>query len=147
MMLVEHILDAARRRLVILNRESPLCEAAGVLMDPNTPLALVCDDGVAVGVISRTDVLRALAESGGDTLNICADAIMTKGVFSCRPHQLLQEVWEIMNARSLRCAPILDDDGRPQGVLHARDVASALLEEVTNEEVLLRDYVLGIGYQ
>jgi len=52
-----------------------------------------------------------------------------------------------MNARSLRCVPILDDSGRPQGVVHARDLARALLDEVTEEEVLLRDYVLGVGYQ
>ncbi len=52
-----------------------------------------------------------------------------------------------MNSRALPCAPILDDGGRPQGVLHARDVAIALLDEVTYEELLLRDYVMGVGYQ
>jgi hypothetical protein len=32
-------------------------------------------------------------------------------------------------------------------VLHARDVAMALIDEVNTEEVLLRDYVMGVGYQ
>jgi hypothetical protein len=32
-------------------------------------------------------------------------------------------------------------------VLHARDVAMALIDEVNGEEVLLRDYVMGVGYQ
>jgi CBS domain-containing protein len=72
---------------------------------------------------------------------------MTKPVVSCRVEQPLQEVWTIMTARSLRCAPILDHEGRPQGVVHARDVALALLDEETHEEELLRDYVMGIGYQ
>jgi len=31
--------------------------------------------------------------------------------------------------------------------VHARDVAIALLDEVNYEEVLLRDYVMGVGYQ
>ncbi len=44
-------------------------------------------------------------------------------------------------------AVAVDEAGRPLGVVHARDVARALLDEVTYEEVLLRDYVLGIGYQ
>ena len=52
-----------------------------------------------------------------------------------------------MNSRTLPCAPILDDDGRAQGVLHARDVAIALLDEVNYEELLLRNYVMGVGYQ
>jgi len=31
-------------------------------------------------------------------------------------------------------------------VLNARDALQALLEEVENEESLLRDYVMGIGF-
>jgi CBS domain-containing protein len=52
-----------------------------------------------------------------------------------------------MGAGNHRCAPVLDDSGRPRGVVQARDVARALLDEATTEEVLLRDYILGIGYQ
>ena len=52
-----------------------------------------------------------------------------------------------MSSRTLPSAAILDDDGRAQGVLHARDVAIALIGEVNYEEVLLRDYVMGVGYQ
>jgi len=51
-----------------------------------------------------------------------------------------------MKSRILSCAPILDNDGRPQGVLHARDVALALIGEANYEESLLRDYVMGVGY-
>jgi CBS domain-containing protein len=148
MLLVEHILDAARARLATLGRESLVSDAAQILINPSTPLAVVCDgEGIVVGVISRTDVVKVFASARADALSTCADAIMTRCVLSCQPHQSLQQVWEIMSARSLRCAPILDNRGRPQGVLHARDLASALLEEVTYEELLLRDYVLGIGYQ
>jgi CBS domain-containing protein len=76
-----------------------------------------------------------------------AGAIMTSPVVSCHVDQPLQRVWETMNARSVRCVPILDASGRPHGVAHARDLACALLDEVNEEEVLLRDYVLGVGYQ
>ena len=148
MMLVEHILDTGRKRLAILGRNSLAEDAAKILTNPSMPLVLVCDtDGIAVGLITRTDALRVLANARGDALATRADAMMNRCVFSCRADQPLQKVWEGMSARSLRCAPVLDSDGRPLGVLHARDVASALLEEVTNEELQLRDYVLGIGYQ
>jgi len=52
-----------------------------------------------------------------------------------------------MNSRTLPGAPIVDEDGRAQGLLRARDVALALIDEGTYEEGLLRDYVTGIGYQ
>jgi CBS domain-containing protein len=148
MILVQHILEDARRRLAVLSREALICEAADILVNPNTPLTVVCDgQGIAVGVISSTDIVKVLSAQRVDAIKMNTGAIMTSPVLSCRVDQPLQRVWETMNARSLRCIPILDDSGRPQGVVHARDLARALLDEVAEEEVLLRDYVLGVGYQ
>jgi CBS domain-containing protein len=148
MILVQHILEDARRRLAVLSREASVCDAAAILANANTPLIVVCDsEGIAVGVVSRTDVVKLFSRARGDAFNTNAEAIMTKPVCSCHVDQTLQSVWATMGARSLRCSPVLDNCRRPQGVVHARDVARALLDEVTDEEVLLRDYVLGIGYQ
>jgi CBS domain-containing protein len=148
MMLVQHILENARRRLAVLSREASACDAAEILANANTPLVVVCDgDGIAVGVVSRTDIVKLFSCARGDAFNANAEAIMTTSVHSCHVDQTLQSVWATMSARCLRCAPVLDNSRRPQGIVHARDIARALLDEVTNEEVLLRNYVLGIGYQ
>jgi CBS domain-containing protein len=147
MIMVKHILEDARGRLAVISREASICDAAGILANVNTPLIVVCDDeGVAVGVISSTDILRAFGSARGDAVNMKAEAIMTTPVLSCRVDQALQPLWTTMGAQSLRCAPVLDDSRRPQGVVHARDIARALLDEATSEELSLRDYVLGIGY-
>jgi CBS domain-containing protein len=147
MILVKHILEAAQKRLVVLSQEASLFDAARILANRDTPLVVVCDsDGIAVGVISSSHVIKVLATAGVDALGFNAGAIMTKPVLSCHVDETLQQVWAVMNSRTLPCAPILDHDGRAQGVLHARDVAIALLEEVNYEEILLRDYVMGVGY-
>jgi CBS domain-containing protein len=148
MTFVKHVLEAARKRLAVLNREASLFDVARVLADLNTPLVVVCDsDGIAVGVVSSSHVINILASSGVDALGFNAGAIMTKPLLTCHADESLQQVWAVMNSRTLQCAPILDDVGRAQGVLHARDVAVALLDEVSSEEVLLRDYVMGVGYR
>ena len=148
MTLVLHILEAARKRLAVLSREASLFEAAEILANRNTPLAVVCDkDGTAAGVITRSDVVKVLATARVDACGLKAEAIMAETMLSCRLEDPLQGLWAIMNSRYLRSIPILDDDGRPLGVVYARDVASALLDEVNHEEVLLRDYVMGVGYQ
>jgi CBS domain-containing protein len=148
MILVQHILDDARKRLAVLSREALIAEAAEFLANPNTPLAVVCDaDRVAVGVVASSDIVKALARARGDAHKMNVGDIMTSPVLSCHVDQKLQAVWEALNARFLRCVPVLDDSGRPQGVVHARDIARALLEEVNEEELSLRDYVLGVGYQ
>jgi CBS domain-containing protein len=148
MILVKHILETAQKRLAVLSLEASLFDAARILKNRDTPLVVVCDsNGVAVGVIASGHILNALATAGADALSLNAGAIMTKPLLSCRPDEYLQQVWGAMTARTLPCAPILDDDGRVQGVLHARDVALALIDEVNYDEVLLRDYVMGVGYQ
>ena len=148
MTLVKHILEAARKRLAVLSREASLFDAARILANRDTPLVVVCDsDGIAIGVISSNHVINVLATAGVDAFSLNAGAIMTKPVLSCRVDENLQQIWTVMNSRILPCAPIVDDHGRAQGVLHARDVAIALIDEVNYEEVLLRDYVMGVGYQ
>ena len=148
MLLVQNILDGARKRLAVISQEASICDAAQILKNPHTPLAVVCNsDGRAVGVLSRGDIVNVLANTGADAHATSVGAVMTKAMFSCHVDHPLQGVWDTLNTRSLRSAPVLDSDGRPQGVVHARDLACALLEEVNYEELLLRDYVLGVGYQ
>jgi len=148
MVLVKHVLESARKRLAVLSTEASLFDAARILANRDTPLIVVCDaDGIAVGVIASGHVLDALATAGLDAVGFNAGAIMTKPLLTCHVDEYLQEVWAVMNSRMLPCAPLLDDDGRAQGVLHARYVAIALIDEVSYEEVLLRDYVMGVGYQ
>jgi CBS domain-containing protein len=145
---VKDILEAAQKRLAVVSREASLVEAAQAVANPNTPLAVVCDsDRIVVGVIAPSHIVKALASTGTAASDLSAGAIMTEPVLTCHIDDPLQQVWSIMNSRTLPCAPILDQDGRPQGIIHARDVAMVLLEEVNYEEGLLRDYVMGVGYE
>ena len=150
MILVKHILEPARKRLAVLSLEASICDVAQSLanQDTHTPLVVVCDsDGIAVGVIAPIHIVNILATAGVDALGFKAGAIMTKPLLTCHIDEALDQIWGVMNSRTLPCAPILDDDGRPQGVLFARDVAIALIDEVNYDEKLLRDYVMGVGYQ
>jgi CBS domain-containing protein len=145
---VQHILEDAQRRLAVLRLDASIRDIAGILANPVTPLVVVCDsEGVALGVVSSADIVNALSRDSNQAVNANAAALMTQPIHSCAPHESLQSIWEAMGAGSVRCIPVLDEEGRPLGVVHARDVARALLDEVNYEEVLLRDYVLGIGYQ
>jgi len=71
---------------------------------------------------------------------------MSRDVFRCGVDDQLQDVWAQMKQRGLKNVPIADGQSRPLGILTARDVLQLLLQEVEYEELLLRDYVMGIGY-
>jgi CBS domain-containing protein len=77
---------------------------------------------------------------------MAASLTMTRDVVICRPDELLQDVWKRMKQRKLKNIPVVDKESRPVGVLHARDILQVLLDESKDEEAMLRDYVMGIGY-
>jgi len=147
MNLVQHIIENAQRRLAVLHLDAPIRDIAGILANPVTPLVVVCDSaGVALGVVSGSDIVNALSRDGSGAFNANAAALMSQPIHSCDPGQTLQSIWSAMGAGSHKCIPVLDKDGA-LGVVHARDVARALLDDVTHEEVFPRHSVLGIGYQ
>lgn len=72
---------------------------------------------------------------------------MTRDVISCRPGDVLHDIWSIMKERGLQRLPMVDQGGKPIGIVYARDALQRLLGESENDETLLRDYVMSVGYQ
>ena len=145
-MLVERLLPATRERLVTIAGNAPLIEAARFLR-AGTDLVVVCDSaGFLAGVITKTDVASQISECQGSSCTAAASSVMTRDVVLCRPGDWLQDVWSRMKERGLKNVPVMDRESRPLGVLNARDALQALLQEVQDEESLLRDYVMGVGY-
>lgn len=51
-----------------------------------------------------------------------------------------------MKTVGVRQIPILDVDSKPLGIVYAVDAVHALLSEAQDQEQLLRDYVMCVGY-
>jgi len=145
-MYVERLLPATREKLVTIADDAPLTEAADFLRK-GTDLVIVCGSaGLLTGVITKTDVVGQMSRCQGASCTMAASLAMTRDVVVCRPDELLQDVWKRMKERKLKTIPVVNEDSRPMGVLHARDILQVLLEESGDEESMLRDYIMGIGY-
>jgi CBS domain-containing protein len=146
-MLVERVLPIARERLITIRHNALLKDAAKLLCDTQGGLVVVCNsDGAMVGVITKTDVIRQISHCQGCACTTAAAAVMTQDVTYCHPSEMLHDVWLIMKERGFVHIPVIDQDFRPAGVVNARDALQALLGEVEDEGLVLRDYIMGIGY-
>jgi len=147
-MFAAHMLPPARERLATINAAAPVKEAADLMSKPHTDLVVVCgQDGSMVGVLTKTDIVGQIRQCIGGGCTAQVDTIMTHDVTSCGPDETLQDVWSVMKSRSLQRIPIIDENRRPIGIIYARDALQCLLGEVENDEALLRDYVMDVGYQ
>ncbi len=147
-MFIEALLPTTRDRLAAIPLDAPLVDAAGHLAESRINLVVVCNpDGTLAGVITKTDVVRQIGRCQGAACAMAASLVMTQDVTVCRLTDWLSDVWSTMRGRGLKHIPVLDEASRPVGVLYARDALQVLLAETESEELLLRDYVLGVGYR
>jgi CBS domain-containing protein len=146
-MFVDRIVPTARKRLVTILESAQLIEAAKLLGKADTDIVVVCaSNGLLVGVITKTDVVNQISHCQGNSCTTAASSVMTREVVVCQSGDLLYGVWSKMKERRLKNIPITDLGSRPIGVLNARDALEILLQEVEDEELLLREYVMCVGY-
>lgn len=91
--------------------------------------------------------MRQIAICTGASCTAPVIEAMTKAPITMAPDGLLKDAWETMKARGLKNIPVVDADGKPLGVLNARDVLQNLWQEVQQEEDLLFNYVMNVGYR
>jgi CBS domain-containing protein len=138
----------ARSRLLTVAADALLVEVAALLSSAQISVVVVCDAaGAAVGIITETTLVRRLGLGQADFFTTQAGDVMTPEFTACAPEDLLSDVLAMMHARGLIHVLLLDTDRHPIGVLNARDGLRALLAAGNHEEALLRNYVMGIGYQ
>ena len=145
-MQIDHLHSMTSPRLRVIGTDAKLQAAALALSKPDIGLVIVChDNGAAVGVLSKSDLVRHLARSG--SAGATAATLMSRRVVSCRPDDDVHAVWQAMTAQALQNVPVLGADSKPLGVLDIRDAMKVLFEHEEFEERLLANYIAGIGYQ
>ncbi len=147
-MYAAQMLPRARERLVTMNAAASAREAADLMSKPHTDLVIVCGpDGGMVGVVTKTDIVSHISRCIGGGCTSRVDTIMTHDVVSYGLDKPLHDIWSVMKSRGLQRIPLIGEDGKPVGIIYARDALQCLLGEAENDETLLRDYVMDVGYQ
>ena len=125
-----------------------LVDVAKLLTQAQIGLVVVCNpDKTMAGVISKSDVVRKIGHCAGSACQTAAADVMVQQVTFCQPGDPLDEVLMKMQAQGLVHIPVIDGNRNPVGVVNARDALRVLMMQGQYEESLLRNYVMGIGYQ
>jgi acetoin utilization protein AcuB len=92
---------------------------------------LVVEKDVLYGVISDRDLLKAISPHIGTpnetphdmvTLNRKVHQIMTRKPITLPPQADVYAAIKIFNQHSISCIPIVDDKGKPIGIVTCRDI-------------------------
>jgi CBS domain-containing protein len=145
---VSSLATVASARLLRVGTAALLTEVAAKLASSQISLVVVCDaDGSVAGIITETMLVQQLGVGRADVFTTPASVVMNRDYNTCSAADSLSDVLAMMHRLGVIHVLIVEADNKPLGVLNARDGLRALLAAGNQEEALLRNYVMGFGYQ
>lgn len=127
-------------RVVTIEPTATLGELVRLLAWEGVGSAVVVEGERVCGVISERDVVRALADGGGEAMKLVVGRRMVRRMVSCAGGDGLEEILRTMTELGIRHLPVMEGD-QLVGVISLSDVVKARLEETEAEAGVLREFV------
>lgn len=106
--------------VITVTQDTTVAEAAGILADEHVG-SLVVGDDIIEGIVTETDIVRAV----GDGLDLSATTvadIMSDPVVTIRPHEAVRTAGERMGHNAVKKLPVTEN-GKPVGIVTTTDLA------------------------
>lgn len=103
-------------------------------------IVILDDDGNVVGILSERDLVRAVAEGGGEALKKPVADVMTRDVVTCTKDHSIDELMAIMTKGRFRHVPVMEDN-QLAGLVSIGDVVKNHIAEVEMEVLAMKDYL------
>ena len=113
------VMDVATPNLITLDGLTTIRDAARVLSTNNIEGAPVMDDGEVMGMVTLSDISRALAEAREDMKVV---DIMTKNAITVDEDVVIADAIELMNKKHIGRLIVVDKAGKAQGIVTRTDL-------------------------
>ena len=126
-------------KVVTVKMDDPLSAVKEIFEAQRFHHVLVVENGKLFGVVSDRDLLKALsprlgtlAETDKDTatLNKRVHQIMTRKPVTLHPEATLLDAVRVFKVHRISCITLVDEEGRPVGILSWRDLLMAMAEQL-----------------
>ena len=122
-LLTHSLVGLKGEKLLTASPDISVAEAIDLLKEQNADFLVVVDDtGKLAGVFSGKDVLAKVACQIEDLSEAKLASHMTSDVAVLMAEATIADALQIMSARTARHIPIVDSEGRPEGVISFRSV-------------------------
>lgn len=110
--------------------DDDLQAAAKLMWDHDCGTLPVLDSqGRVVAMITDRDICMASYIQGHPLHAIKVGSVMSRSLHACGPNDTVEAAEKLMQEHQVRRLPVIDDDGRPLGVVSLNDVARAAAAE------------------
>jgi CBS domain-containing protein len=117
-------------------------EAARLMKERRVGAVMIVEDGKLAGIFTERDVLFRVVAEDRDARTTCLADVMTRNPQTIHPDKPFPDALHLMYEGGFRHVPVVED-GRPVGVISARDALGPELEDFIYE-VLRREQATDI---
>ncbi|MGA2626514.1 MAG: CBS domain-containing protein [Candidatus Bathyarchaeia archaeon] len=118
-----NVSNIVTRTLITISAGRTVLDAAKLMLEKNIGLLVIIhgqDSTRLVGVISERDIIRTIAS--GRSLSAPVDDVCMKRVITVHGNSDVAEAAKAMNKNTIRHVVVVDDKGKPMGVVSMRDL-------------------------
>ncbi len=120
--------DVPPRRLLSVEPQTSLAEVAKRMRQEDADSAAVMSGSRLLGIITERDLVRAIAD-GLNPQQAKADVIMSADPATVTGDEEVAVVAVKMMRLGIRHLPVVDQQGKPVGLISSRDLVSVLEQE------------------
>ena len=120
--------DVPPRRLLSVEPQTSLAEVAKRMRQEDADSAAVMSGNRLLGIITERDLVRAIAD-GLNPQQAKADVVMSGDPATVTGDEEVAVVAVKMMRLGIRHLPVVDQQGKPVGLISARDLVSLLEQE------------------
>ncbi len=122
-----------RRKLLIATPKTPVSKAAMMMADQQVGAIVVVEDEHVVGIFTERDALFRVIARGLEPKDTLLADVMTPAPKTITPDKSFGLAMLVMHENGFRHLPVIDQ-GKPIGIVSARDALDPDLEEFVAEE-------------
>ncbi|MEX0695659.1 MAG: CBS domain-containing protein [Rhodospirillales bacterium] len=135
------------QNLLVARPEDNARTAARAMVERKISSILVIGaDGKLIGILTERDFTRSFVVDGVDPETTTAADIMTSSPDTLSPDDSAFSALELMELRGFRHLPVIDDAGRPVGIVSIRDLYAVVTRESRYLLEKAQTYVFGDRY-
>ena len=135
------ILAAKQSRLLTIDADVSVLEAARQMIDANVGSMLVTVDGEITGIVTERDYLRRVVLQERGDRETTVREIMTAPLIVVTPETSIEECMSIITERRIRHLPVADDGGEVIGLVSIGDVVKFNSSQQSAQIRYLTDYI------
>ena len=121
------------RAPLCLDGGRPVSEAIEMMRGNHNGSVLVTDGGKLVGIFTERDVLNKLALGELNPSEVPLSDLMHRGPETLRPDAPMVYALNVMSLGGFRHVPLVDEEGRPVGIVSVRDIVNYLVDHFPDE--------------